>query len=235
MAGERQNLRLAGQDPIWRLWSQLPGPWRGPGHRRGRRRLEESITENDDYRINVTGLPEVIQAELAWTAHWQGADGTCCRSWHQPARNILRRGWRGASFLDLADGLEPRPRCRHGSTRTRWGVPPHGVRRGGVSGSRARRCRGCPTGWWELVTGSPRDQRFAVRPRTAAPTQGAITHAWLREAVSGIWARCWSPARALDHRQRGKTPVPDRFDRWLAWAFAYGLALAAGGRRVAAV
>ena len=31
MAGERQYLHLAGgQDPIWRLWSQLPGPWRGP-------------------------------------------------------------------------------------------------------------------------------------------------------------------------------------------------------------
>ena len=62
MAGERQNLHLAGeQDPIWRLWSQLPEPWRGPvigddveGW--------ESITENDDYRINLTGLPEVIQA-----------------------------------------------------------------------------------------------------------------------------------------------------------------------------
>jgi hypothetical protein len=75
VAGERQNLHLAGeQDPIWRLWSQLPGPWRGPvigddveGW--------ESITENDDYRINLTGLPEMIQAELAWMAHWQAADG----------------------------------------------------------------------------------------------------------------------------------------------------------------
>ena len=65
MSGERQGLRLAGgQDPVWRLWSQLPEPWRGPvigddveGW--------ESITENDDYRINLTGLPEVIQAELA--------------------------------------------------------------------------------------------------------------------------------------------------------------------------
>jgi hypothetical protein len=76
MAGERQHLHLAGgQDPVWRLWSQLPGPWRGPvigddveGW--------ESITENDDYKINLAGLPELIQAELAWMAHWQAADGT---------------------------------------------------------------------------------------------------------------------------------------------------------------
>jgi hypothetical protein len=28
------------------------------------------------HRINLTGLPEVIVAELAWMAHWQAADGT---------------------------------------------------------------------------------------------------------------------------------------------------------------
>jgi len=108
MAGERRLHLFGEEDPIWRLWSQLPEPWRGPiigddveGW--------ESITENDDYRINLTGLPEVIQAELAWMAHWQAADGTrsSVLAISQLA-NILRRAIREDRPLpavDPADGL----------------------------------------------------------------------------------------------------------------------------------
>lgn len=146
MAGEREHLHLAGgQDPVWRLWSQLPGPWRGPvigddveGW--------ESITENNDYRINLTGLPEVIQAELAWMAHWQAADGTrsSVLAISQLA-SILRkaisedrpfppsiRSWTG----------KPRLRCRHGSTRPGGDVSRRtgsGRGCGSSSGSRAPR------------------------------------------------------------------------------------------------
>ncbi|MEV6204765.1 hypothetical protein AB0M64_33040 [Streptomyces sp. NPDC051771] len=70
MPGEPRHLHaLASGDPIWRLWSQLPAPWKGPVIGDG---IEDwkRITENGDRRIDLRGLPDPMPAELAWMAHW---------------------------------------------------------------------------------------------------------------------------------------------------------------------
>src|ERR1700746_3401059 len=170
MAGERQYLHLAGgQDPIWRLWAQLPESWRGPvigddveGW--------ASITKNDDYRLNLTGLPEVIQAELAWMAHWQAAGGTrsSVLAISQLA-NILRRAIReGRPFppsirqMDWDDAAA----LQAWFYASRWGrCPPLGVRTGlrvFFRFPRAALIAACHDGhWWELDYWHPRcDQRI---------------------------------------------------------------------------
>ncbi|WP_405683590.1 hypothetical protein OG204_00375 [Streptomyces sp. NBC_01387] len=76
MAGEQRHLHAAGdEDPFWRLWRELPEPWKGPVVGDG---IEDwdRIAENGDRRIDLTGLPDLIAAELAWMAHWQAMDGT---------------------------------------------------------------------------------------------------------------------------------------------------------------
>ncbi len=234
MAGERQDLQLAGgQDPIWRLWSQLPGPWRGPvigddveGW--------ESITENDDYRINLTGLPEVIQAELAWMAHWQAADGTrsSVLAISQLA-NILRRAIReGRPFppsirqMDWDDAAA----LQAWFYASRWGrFPPHGVRarlRVIFRFARTALIAACHDGhWWELDYWHPRcDKRIPLSEREPQAHYGCspalITHPWLREAVK------WYLGTMLESGALRWTTVSQerlrclhRFDRWLAAAF----------------
>ena len=197
MAGERQNLHLAGgQDPIWRLWSQLPGPWRGPvigddveGW--------ESITENDDYRINLTGLPGVIQAELAWMAHWQAADGTrsSVLAISQLA-NILRTAIReDRPFPPSIRQMdwETAAALQAWFYASRWRrFPPHGVRarlRVIFRFARTALIAACHDGhWWELDYWHPRcDQRIPLSEREPQAHYGCspalITHRWLREAV----------------------------------------------------
>ena len=233
MAGERQNLHLAGgQDPIWRLWSQLPGPWRGPvigddveGW--------ESITENDDYRINLTGLPGVIQAELAWMAHWQAADGTrsSVLAISQLA-NILRRA--------ISEDRPFPPSIRQMDWETaaalqawfyasRWGrFPPHGVRarlRVVFRFARTALIAACHGGhWWELDYWHPRcDQRIPLSEREPQAHYGCspalITHRWLREAVKWyLGTMLESGALRWTTVSQEKLRCLHRFDRWLAIA-----------------
>ena len=234
MAGERQNLHLAGgQDPIWRLWSQLPGPWRGPvigddveGW--------ESITENDDYRINLTGLPGVIQAELAWMAHWQAADGTrsSVLAISQLA-NILRRAIReDRPFPPSIRQMdwETAAALQAWFYASRWRrFPPHGVRarlRVIFRFARTALIAACHDGhWWELDYWHPRcDQRIPLSEREPQAHYGCspalITHRWLREAVK------WYLGTMLESGALRWTTVSQerlrclhRFDRWLAIAF----------------
>ncbi len=222
MAGERQNLHLAGgQDPIWRLWSQLPGPWRGPvigddveGW--------ESITENDDYRINLTGLPGVIQAELAWMAHWQAADGTrsSVLAISQLA-NILRRAIReGRPFppsirqmdWDAAAALQA------WFYASRWGrFPPPGVRarlRVVFRFARTALIAACHGGhWWELDYSSalrPADSAVGTRTAGALRMLTRADHPSVAPGGGQVVPGHDAGVRrfALDHRQPGKTPVP---------------------------
>ena len=115
-----------------------PARWRGPVIGPG---IEgwDSITENGDRRIDLTGLPDPFPAELAWMAHWQAADGTRCSvlAMNQLA-NILHRaireghpfpasmlvmdwetgaalqGWFYATRSGTADAQgQPRPAARH--------------------------------------------------------------------------------------------------------------------------
>jgi hypothetical protein len=234
VAGERQNLHLAGaQDPIWRLWSQLPESWRGPvigddveGW--------ESITENDDYRINLTGLPEVIQAELAWMAHWQAADGTrsSVLAISQLA-NILRKAIRDdrpfpPSIRQM--DWETAAALQAWFYATRWRrFPPHGVRarlRVIFLFARTALIAACHDGhWWELDYWHPRcDQRIPLSEREPQAHYGCspalITHPWFREAVK------WYLGTMLESGALRWTTVSQerlrclhRFDRWLAIAF----------------
>src|SRR6266702_1121417 len=230
MAGERQNLYLAGeQDPIWRLWSQLPGPWRGPvigddveGW--------ESITENDDYRINLTGLPGVIQAELAWMAHWQAADGTrsSVLAISQLA-NILREAIReDRPFPPSIRQMdwETAAALQAWFYASRWGrFPPHGVRarlRVIFRFARTALIAACHDGhWWELDYWHPRcDKRIPLSEREPLAHYGCspalITRPWLREAVK------WYLGTMLESGALRWTTVSQerlkclaRFSRWL--------------------
>jgi hypothetical protein len=134
VSGERRGLlRPAdGLDPVQRLWRQLPPEWRGPVIGPD---IEgwDSITENGDRRIDLTGLPDPFPAELAWMAHWQAADGTRCSvlAMNQLA-NILHRAIREghpfpASMLVM--DWEAGAALQGWFYATRWGrLTPHGSR-----------------------------------------------------------------------------------------------------------
>ncbi|MDX2548778.1 hypothetical protein PV331_44165 [Streptomyces sp. WI04-05B] len=85
----------------------------------------EKITENGDRSIDLTGLPDLIAAELAWMAHWQAMDGTrsSVLGTNQFA-NILRRAIRDN---------HPSPRRSGPWTGKRWppcsggSMPPAGA------------------------------------------------------------------------------------------------------------
>lgn len=70
----------AGLDPVQLLWQELPSEWRGPVIGEGIANWK-AITENGDRRIDLSGLPDPIPAELAWMAHWQRPTGHVPRSW----------------------------------------------------------------------------------------------------------------------------------------------------------
>ena len=158
----------------------------------------ESITENGDRRIDLTGLPDPFPAELAWMAHWQAADGTRCSvlAMNQLA-NILRRAIaggpsvpgvdarhglgrrRGAAGLVLCHPLgtaaaqgQPRPAARH--------LP---VRPAGPARPLLRRARGGL--WMTGIPGATRGSRCrrASRRRTTDAHPGRSPSPWLREAV----------------------------------------------------
>lgn len=233
MAGERR-LHLPGEeDPIWRLWSRLPEPWRGPiigddveGW--------ASITENEDYRINLTGLPELIQAELAWMAHWQAADGTrsSVLAISQLA-NILRRAIRDDHPFPLSIrqmDWDAAAALQAWFYATRWGrFPPRGVRarlRIIFRFARTALIAACHDGhWWELDYWHPRcDPRIPLSEREPLAHYGCspalITHPWLRESVK------WYLGTMLESGALRWTTVSQerlrclhRFDRWLMIAF----------------
>ncbi len=197
MVGEHRHLHSAGgEDPIWRLWSQLPEPWRGPVIGDGLADWEK-ITENGDRRIDLRGLPDPIPAELAWMSHWQALDGTrsSVLGTNQLA-NILRRAIRqGHPFppsIRAMDG-ETAVALQRWFYATRWGrLPPHGsVARLRVIFRFSRlallaRCSDGP--WWALDEWHPRcDPRIPLsehEPQAhygCSPSKIGLT--WLREAA----------------------------------------------------
>ena len=227
MSSERQGLHLAGgQDPLWRLHAQLPECWRGPvigddveGW--------ESITENEDYRINLTGLPEVIAAELAWMAHWQAADGTrsSVLAISQLANMLRRAISQGRPFppsirqmdWDAAAGLQA------------WFYPPHTVRarlRVIFRFARTALIAACHDGhWWELDYWHPRcDKRIPLSDREPQAHYGCspalITCPWLKEAAKWyLGTMLESGALRWTTVSQERLPCLHRFDRWLAAAF----------------
>src|SRR5579859_582844 len=197
MSGERGRLRLAGQeDPIWQLWRALPEPWRGPVIGEGIENWK-AISENNERRLNLVGLPEVIAAEMAWMAHWQAVDGTrsSILALNQLA-NILRRaiahrhpfpdsirdmdwptasalqGWFYASRWKRLAPVSAQPRLRVVFRFARLAL-----------------IAACHDGlWWELDDWNPRcDPRIPLSKREPLAnygcSPGAINQSWLRAAA----------------------------------------------------
>lgn len=233
MSEERPGLHLASEsDPVWRLWQQLPEPWRGPVIGPD---IEDwaSVTENRHHRIDLTGLPDPLPAELAWMAHWQALDGTrsSVLALNQLA-NILRRAIAEnhpfptsirAMDWDAASALQG------WFYAVRWNrlVPP---------GSRARlrvvfrfarlallaHCHQGP--WWALDDWQPRcDPRIPLTGREPLANYGCspgqLTQPWLREAVK------WHLGTQLEAGTLRWTTVSQerlkclhRFDNWLSTA-----------------
>jgi hypothetical protein len=198
MTSERSGqLRSAeGLDTVQRLWQELPIEWRGPVIGEGIADWK-AITENGERRLDLTGLPDPLLAELAWMAHWQAADGTrsSVLALNQLA-NILRRAMReNHPFPASIRAMDwPTAAALQGwFYASRWGrLPP--------AGSRARlrvvfrfarlallaRCHDGP--WWALDDWHPRcDPRIPLTAREPLANYGCspgqITQPWLREAA----------------------------------------------------
>jgi integrase len=234
---QRGGLSLAaGPDPVLRLWRQLPPQWRGPVIGAG---IEdwETLTENQDRRIDLTGLPDPFPAELAWMAHWQAADGTRCSvlAMNQLA-NILRWAARHnhafpGSMLVL--DWQAAAALQGWFYATRWG-------RLTPKGSRARlrvifrfarlallaRC--CDGPWWSLDDWHPRcDPRIPLTPREPLAhygcSPGQLTRGWLREGIKWhLGTMLESGALRWSTVSQERLPCLMRFDRWLSTAFADG-------------
>lgn len=218
------------RDPIWALWEGLPPAWRGPVIGEG---IENwaAVSENDERRLDLSGLPNPMPAEMAWMAHWQAGDGTrsSVLGLNQLA-NIVRRAMREnhpfppsirAMDWEMASALQG------WFYATRWGrLPPRGSR------SRLRvvfrfarlallaRCHDGP--WWALDDWHPRcDPRIPLSTREPLANYGCspgqITQPGLREAVK------WQLGTSLEACTLRWTTVSQerlkcllRFDRWLS-------------------
>lgn len=224
----------AGLDPVQLLWQKLPIEWRGPVIGEGIANWK-AITENGDRRIDLTGLPDPIPAELAWMAHWQAGDGTrsSVLALNQLA-NILRRAMRenqpfptSIRAMDWQTAAE----LQGWFYATRWGrLPPQGSRaRLRVVFRYARlallaRCHDGP--WWALDDWQPRcDPRIPLSAREPLANYGCspgqITQPWLREAAK------WYLGTQLEAGALRWTTVSQerlkclrRFDNWLTGCFA---------------
>lgn len=234
MAGEHGRLRPAEhEDPIWQLWRALPEPWRGPVIGEGIENWK-AISENNERRLNLVGLPEVIAAEMAWMAHWQAVDGTrsSILALNQLA-NMLRRaithqhpfpdsirqmdwstaaalqGWFYASRWKRLVPATARPRLRVVFRFARLAL-----------------LVACHDGaWWELDDWHPRcDPRIPLSKREPLAnygcSPGTIAHPWLRAATK------WYLGTMLESGTLRWTTVSQerlkclrRFDNWLTASF----------------
>ncbi|MGH3858574.1 tyrosine-type recombinase/integrase [Actinokineospora sp.] len=226
----RPHLRPAGgEDPLCRLWQELPSLWRGPIIGPG---IAEwaSVTENRDGKIILTGLPDPFPAELAWMAHWQAQDGTrssvlainqlanivrwAIRQGHPFPASIRAMDWETASAL------------QGWFYATRWHrLPNKGVRgrlRALFRFARQALIVRCHEGaWWELDYWHPRcDPRIPLSAREPLAnlgcSPGQITQPWVRSAVK------WCLGTMLEAGTLRWTTVSQerlkclhRFDTWL--------------------
>ncbi|MGE3795537.1 MAG: hypothetical protein AB7I38_16650 [Dehalococcoidia bacterium] len=235
MADEQRRLQrrlhaVGDQDPIWRLWSQLPEPWKGPVIGDGIADWEK-ISENGERRLDLTGLPDPIPAELAWMSHWQAQDGTrsSVLGTNQLA-NILRRAIRDnhpfPSSIRALD-WETAAALQRWFYATRWGrLPPHGsIARLRVIFRFARLAllAACHDGpWWILDEWHPRcDPRIPLAEHEPQAHYGCapstISYSWLREAVKwhlGTQLEAGILRWSTVSQERMRCLV--RFDRWLS-------------------
>jgi integrase len=232
MNGERLRL-VVEEDPMWRLWRALPEPWRGPVIGAG---IENwaAISENNERRLNLKGLPELIAAEMAWMAHWQAADGTrsSILALNQLA-NILRRATaHDKAFPDSIRAMDwdCASALQNWFYLHRWGrMCPQVARprlRVVFRFARLALIAACHQGpWWELDEWHPRcDPRIPLSEREPLANYGCppgqISTPWLRSASK------WHLGTALEAGTLRWTTVSQerlkclrRFDNWLSAAF----------------
>jgi integrase len=231
MSDRQHRLQLVdAADPVWALWRRLPAEWRGPiiGPEVGN---WQSVSENGGQKINLTGLPEVIAAEMAWMAHWQALDGTrssvlalnqlanilrwAIKHRHPFPPSIRQMDWDTAAALH---------RWFYASRWKRIAKPKGTLSRLRVvfRFARAALIAACHDGpWWQLDYWHPRcDPRIPLGRREPLAHYGcspaAINTPWLREATK------WYLGTALEAGTLRWTTVSQermkcllRFDRWL--------------------
>jgi integrase len=229
MRGERRLRPVDGVDPIWLLWEQLPPGWRGPIIGPGIENWGE-ISENKGQTLNLSGLPEVIAAEMAWMAWWQAVDGTrsSILALSQLA-NILRRAIReGHPFPSSIRAMDwPTAEALQGwFYATRWHrLPPTYVRHrlrvvfGFAHLALLARCHDGP--WWELDEWHPRcDPRIPLSAREPVANYGCspgrLTVSWLRSATKWfLGTMLESGALRWSTVSMERIPNLRRFDKWL--------------------
>jgi hypothetical protein len=230
MPGERRLRAVQDVDPIWRLWEQLPPEWRGPVIGPGIDNWQEISPTNRAQRLTLTGLPDVIAAEMAWMAHWQAQDGT------QPSVLALSQL---ANVLRLAiqerHPFPPSIRAMDWPTAstlqgwfyaTRWRrLPPNYIRAqlrivfGLARTALLARCHDGP--WWELDEWYPRcDPRIPLSSREPLANHGCspgqLTVPWLRVAAKWhLGTMLESGALRWSTISQRRLPFLRRFDRWL--------------------
>jgi integrase len=229
MRGERRLRPVEDIDPIWRLWEQLPPEWRGPLIGPGIENWK-AISENRRQRLDLSGLPEVIAAEMAWMAHWQAVDGTrssilalsqlanivrhAIARRHPFPASIRAMDWATASAL------------QGWFYATRWKrlVEPVAGRRLRVVFRFARLAllAACHDGpWWELDEWHPRcDPRVPLSAREPVANYGCspgqLSVAWLRAAVKWyLGTMLESGTLRWTTVSMERLPCLRRFDRWL--------------------
>ena len=228
MVGKRGLRVVEDVGPIWQLWEQLPPEWRGPIIGPGIDNWAV-IGENGAGRLDLTGLPDVIAAEMAWMAHWQAHDGTLVsvRALNQFA-TILRhaigehhpfpssvqamdwatasalQGWYYAKRLARLPTRDSRARLRAVFSFARLAL--------------LARCHEGP--WWQMDEWKPRcDPRIPLAPREPSAnvgcSPGTLSVPWLRMATK------WHLGTALESGTlrwatiRYRLPSLHRFNTWL--------------------
>ena len=227
MASERRLRAVSpADDPIWRLWEQLPPQWRGPVIGDGIDNWP-ALSERGQ-KLDLTGLPSIIAAEMAWMAHWQAHDGTLVLTQQlSQFGNILRLAMReGHPFppliretpWEIASALQG----WYYAHRHRRLPPPNSraVLQHLFGFSRLALLARCHEGqWWQLDEWSPRcDPRIPLASREptgsgCSPSQ--ITLPWLRSAAK------WQLGTTLESGSLRWVTVKTRlsslrrFDAWL--------------------
>jgi integrase len=229
MAGDRRlHVVLPGEDPIWRLWEQLPPQWRGPVIGEGIDNWP-ALTAGRK-RLNLTGLPSLIAAELAWMAHWQVQDGlkvatrdlnhlaTILRHAQQAGRAFppsmramdwstasALQGWYYATYLGRLPTTNMRNQLRAVFGYARLALLAH--------------CHEGP--WWQLDEWNPRcDPRIPLQRREPSAhhrcAPSAISIPWLREAAKWHLGTMLESGTLRWTTVRGRVLSLRRFDAWLA-------------------
>jgi hypothetical protein len=229
MRGERRLGVVEDADPIWRLWEQLPPEWRGPVIGDGIDNWLD-VSENKGQRLNLSGLPDVMVAEMAWMAHWQVQDGTRASILGlAQLANILRRAIReGRDFPPSIRVMDwPAAEALQGwYYAKRWRrLPVDYIRRRlrvAFGFARTALIAHCHDGhWWELDEWHPRcDPRIPLTGREPVANYGCspgqISVPWLRAATK--W---WLGTMMESGTLRWSTVSQEkprgvfRFDKWL--------------------